>query len=85
MMLYILSTVLPPDNIWDFPRHILQFFQYVAAPALYTISALVIPPLSRWAVRTFTEVRDAPTAVHLIIFARYSMHSVTLGLTRVSL
>ena len=73
MVLYILSTVLPPDNTWNFPPGLLEFFQHVAAPGLYGISALVVPPLSRWAVRTLLGVRDANITVHLIIFARYSI------------
>ena len=71
--LYIVSTSLPPGGI--FGSVSLLFFQHAAAPALYSISAVFIPPLSRWAVERVTGLPRPSTAAYLMIFAR---HMVTL-------
>ena len=62
MALYIFATVLPPHNILGLTGWVLESFRYAAAPMLYVISALLIPPLSRWVVGVVCGVRAARKA-----------------------
>ena len=66
--LYIVSTSLPPGGFLGSTT--LLIFQHAAAPALYSISAVCIPPLARWVVRKVTGESRPCTAARLMIFAR---------------
>ena len=69
--LYIVATTLPPqDNVWNIPAWALDLFRYAAAPFLYIISALLVPPLSRFVSHSVGGIKDSSVAVQLMIGAR---------------
>ena len=69
--MYIISTSIPPDdNTMGLGPTTLMLFQRGAGPMLYFVSAMVIPPLARWAVSTIGQVDDSAMAAKLMITAR---------------
>ena len=69
--LHIVATTLPPqDNVWNIPVWALELFRYAAAPFLYIISALLVPPLSRFVSHSVGGIKDSSIAVQLMIVAR---------------
>eukprot|EP00658_Telonema_sp_P-2_P037415 TRINITY_DN26917_c0_g1_i2.p1 TRINITY_DN26917_c0_g1~~TRINITY_DN26917_c0_g1_i2.p1 ORF type:complete len:552 (-),score=69.14 TRINITY_DN26917_c0_g1_i2:16-1671(-) len=68
--MYIVSTSVPPRNTLGLSSVVLAFFQRVGAPALYGVSALVVPPLARWGVNKVCGAPQPHTTVKLMIVAR---------------
>eukprot|EP00658_Telonema_sp_P-2_P075315 TRINITY_DN6482_c0_g1_i11.p1 TRINITY_DN6482_c0_g1~~TRINITY_DN6482_c0_g1_i11.p1 ORF type:complete len:239 (-),score=37.68 TRINITY_DN6482_c0_g1_i11:146-862(-) len=69
--MYVVSTSVPPhSNTLGLSADVLAFFEHVGAPALYGVSALVVPPLAHWGVNRVCGAPEPHTAAKLMIVAR---------------
>eukprot|EP00658_Telonema_sp_P-2_P075320 TRINITY_DN6482_c0_g1_i9.p1 TRINITY_DN6482_c0_g1~~TRINITY_DN6482_c0_g1_i9.p1 ORF type:complete len:239 (-),score=43.55 TRINITY_DN6482_c0_g1_i9:146-862(-) len=69
--MYVVSTSVPPhSNTLGLSSAVLALFEHVGAPALYGVSALVVPPLARWGVNKVFGAPEPHTTAKLMIVAR---------------